>query len=87
MGDEGDSGCLWVRSIRAEPRRLSPSEATQNRGGPIFAASASQALMTFSIRAACGSAFSRLQVPEITKGREPYACRSPDKIPNEKTLA
>ena len=52
MGDVGASGRLWVSIMSADPRRLSPSDATQYIGGPMVFASSLQTSMTVWIKSA-----------------------------------
>ena len=73
--------------VRADPRRLSPSEAMEKRGHPIVEISVVHALMTVEISCACRSEPSRLQVPMMMKGLEPHACLFSERIPMEKTVA
>jgi hypothetical protein len=68
------SGCFWVKAVNAEPRRLLPSDATQKSGQPTVSDSASQPSITNEMSRAWASASSRLQVPDIMKGRDPAAC-------------
>ena len=84
--EQGFSGALCVSCVRAEPRQLSPSYATQNNGHPMSDVSALQASITVDINWACSSPSSLLQVPEARKGREPETCLSFESIPIEKTV-
>ena len=81
------SGRTWVSVVRAEPRRLSPSEAMEKSGHPIVDISALQASITVEISCACRSQRSRLQVPAMRKGLDPDICLFSERIPIEKTVA
>ena len=69
------------------PRRLSPSDAIQNKGQPIVLDSASQASRTVEISLACVSPSSCLHVPDAMKGREPVTWRLLDNNLNENMVA
>lgn len=76
-----------MRVVRADPRRLSPSEAIQKRGHPIAETSELHASITVEISRACLSLPSRLQVPAMMKGLEPHAFLFSERIPIENTVA
>ena len=85
--EQGFSGALCVSCVRAEPRRLSPSDAIQNNGQPMSDVSALQASTTVEINRACSAPSSRLQVPAARKGRDLETCLSFESKPIEKTVA
>lgn len=85
--DRGSSKLLCVSCVSAEPRQLSPSEATQNNGHPIMATSILQVSITLEMSQACSLPFSLLQVPAAMKGREADVCLFLESIPIEKTIA
>lgn len=85
--EQGFSSILCVSWVREEPRRLSPSDATQNNGHPMSDVSAMQASITVEISQVCSSPSSLLHVPAVRKGQEPETCLSCERIPIEKTVA
>jgi hypothetical protein len=69
MGEFGDSSCLNVSSMKAAPRRASPSEAIEVIRSLVLSCALSTPLITVWTIFACSIPVSFLQSPETRTGR------------------
>src|ERR1700716_1771567 len=87
MGDCEDSSHLKVRWTKAEPRRVSPSDASEVMRMWVLSFKLSTTLRIFLITSACCRPDSCLQSPDTRMGRAAYSRLSLHKRPRAPIVA